>query len=602
MEHVVLHACPGGGKTFHLKNVCDDSSLFLAYNAQLAVKMSSQMEHGTCMTFHAFCSRYLYPVRDDYQMKKTVDRVKRGELTLRSRPPFRKILIDEAQDVRLLYMELLDVMGLLQDDMTFYIAGDANQLVYDFDSDFPASLALLQTPWEVLHTAKEMWELKTLSESRRLTMPMCEFVNHMFGTSIRSSKEGIAVSVFAPKTTGEATNMVVQILETLSKDTRVLLLVDRKRGNRNLRHLLNTLSVKRLNVNVHGIDAPDLESRIVCGSFWSCKGLEEDVVITFLPGMAARNPTYVALTRAREQLFVVLDPKEPHAAACHAALELNVLISGSAKVVQSGLRLSAMDSLQRRSISSGAFRNMDYIEFSSSVLERACTCTILEQGLTEEEETFVVSVSGRSKDASTVLPAIALAKAESRTGTIRIVNDILNPTRLDFTKYQNAIGAGLVSRWIPRFVSNESLLADDLRSKCLKAYETRPWTEESIALMALAGIAWDDFDHQMRAFLPVNWMDEERIRLSLAFLMDQIPVEALYDVRLSINNRHVRYHALTTSHSYHVVWNASSTDMSHACSRALMHPSCKCRLVELCFFRVTEVHVTDRELLMANMH
>ena len=551
------------------------------------------------MTFHALCSRYLHPARDDYQMKKVIQRVRSGELVARATPKFRKVLIDEAQDVRLLYIELLEVMGFLNGGIEFWIAGDFNQLVYDFDSDFPACLDLLQAPWSLLNVAQTEWTIRTLDESRRLTKPMCEFVNVMFGTNIHSGKDGPPVTVIGPKSTANMTEMIIDVIKRVNG--RVLLLVDRKRGNRNLRHLLNTLSMQSMSVNIHGIDAPDENAKIVCGSFWSCKGLEEDVVIVFLPEMASRNPTYVALTRAREKLVVVLDPKEPHAVACNAVMELGIPFEGTAKVLQNGIRGSVQDSFQRRGMMSASFKNLDNVEYTRSVVEKSCTFTVLEEGLEDEDETLMVTVTDRTKDISAVIPSICLAKAESRTGIIRVVNDVLNPTRLDFDKYQHAIKAGLVSRWVPRFVTSESLLADDLRECCIKAHENKPWSDESIAVMSLAGLAWDSFDTQMRSLMPVTWMEDERIRLLCNFLTELIPANASYDVRMSAENRHVRYHAYTDTTCFHVVWIASSTDVNHACSRAALHPSSTCRLVEMCSFRVTEISVTNKGALFDSM-
>ena len=76
-------------------------SLILAYNAQLAALMS---EHAACMTFHALCSRCLSPARDDAQMEEAVRRAEAGELDV---PQVEQILVDEAQDVRLLYVRLM---------------------------------------------------------------------------------------------------------------------------------------------------------------------------------------------------------------------------------------------------------------------------------------------------------------------------------------------------------------------------------------------------------------------------------------------------------------------------------------------------------------
>ena len=192
------------------------------------------------------------------------------------------------------------------------------------------------------------------------------------------------------------------------------------------------------------------------------------------------------------------------------------------------------------------------------------------------------------------MASCALLHAEARTGTLRVMDDIMNPTRLDFHSYTNAIRAKLSCRWVPRFVSNDALLADDLRKLAVTAYRDCPWSDESIATMALAAYVWDGFDHSMRQLLPTKeWVADERYRVTIAFLLEHIPREAEYDVRRCVGNKHVRFHAYTEHTAYHVVWLVSSSDVHHACARALLHPQKSCLLIELCHFKVSTVTVHD---------
>ncbi|NDC42701.1 MAG: hypothetical protein EBZ77_14335, partial [Chitinophagia bacterium] len=150
---------------------------------------------------------------------------------------------------------------------------------------------------------------------------------------------------------------------TGTTDDDVLLLVDYKNGNTALRKLLNTISRRGLmRIHIHGVD--DLRNdddddgddddhhpkhitsstttppppkhhphcrkpTLTCGTFWSAKGLECRTCIVLLPEKAARNPTYVALTRASHRLVVVLDPRRPHPDVCAALHSLSTSRSGS---------------------------------------------------------------------------------------------------------------------------------------------------------------------------------------------------------------------------------------------------------------------------------
>ena len=316
---VAVEAVPGAGKSWLLRHASlQRPSLLLAYNAQLARDMR---EAGVplCLTFHALCARCLAPARDDAQLEEAVARAEAGTLVPHDVPCVELVLVDEAQDVRALYTRLLAVLGLLS--ASLLVVGDRNQLVYDFDDDFPATLDTLVAPERALGCVDEApWVRAELSESRRLTRPMAAFVNALFGTTIRSSKDGPPVEVRAPRSVFDLFACLGDVFAEAqaSGGGPVLVLSDRRRGNRPLRGLLNAASRAGARVSVHGLDDHVEDAHVVSGTFWSAKGLESDTAVVLLPSAAARNPTFVACTRARRRLIVVLDPREPHAAAAQA--------------------------------------------------------------------------------------------------------------------------------------------------------------------------------------------------------------------------------------------------------------------------------------------
>ena len=146
----VVEAVPGGVKTTLLIAATEISplSLVLTYNNRLCAMLKAVMndENVTCMTFHALCARHLGTCRDDEQMSIWVEQLERGDIKPAPQvPAYDLLLLDEAQDIRSLYVRLLKGLGLLKTTQKI-VVGDEHQLLYDFDPMFPSSLdALLQT-------------------------------------------------------------------------------------------------------------------------------------------------------------------------------------------------------------------------------------------------------------------------------------------------------------------------------------------------------------------------------------------------------------------------------------------------------------------------
>ena len=237
-------------------------------------------------------------------------------------------------------------------------------------------------------------------------------------------------------------------------------------------------------MSVHGID--DESSPLTCGTFWSAKGIQARIVIVCLPKNAPRNPTYVALTRSFERLIVVLDPKEPHSAFCHAA-EMHpesciFYDDHTLRVVKRGVVQSAEESLIKSLKFVGSHsttgRNMDrFIPKRERVRETVGMETIY--GTWRD----VKVANSFSSDMISVAVRMGLVRCELlSTRTVRHIEDILHPTRLDSEQVSQSIRKGLISRWITRNTVEGSLLAPDLKT-CIKAsYERCKECKDDIPL------------------------------------------------------------------------------------------------------------------------
>lgn len=591
-------AVPGAGKTRLLLLASKpEPSLILAYNNELAKGIGEFLTYNaTCMTFHALCSKCLGVARDDEQMLDCIERAERGEIDVQPLPTHpKRLLIDEAQDVRDVFVRLVSVCGL--GDCQKLVVGDRNQLVYDFDPTFPASLDTL------LHAERVFggtWKHHSLKETHRLTTPMVAVVNHMFGTRISAVHDGRKVQVRSPTNMFRLYAALEDVVQDPTED--ILLLVDRKRGNRPLRGFLNDCSRKGHRVSVHGVD--DEPARIHCGTFWSAKGVQAKTVVVLLPSCSSRNPTYVAMTRSFERLIVVLDPKEPHAAFCQAAVSrpesVDVRSSFASDVIRRGADLSTEDSLvkpeHRRGNALGRIADF-FVPSRACVKEKAAMCIVRDEstGVDTEGETF-------GMDVATVAVKVALIACErwshSRR-TVRHVEDILSPTRLDSEQVVESIRRGLVSRWVSRTVTDHALLADDLAKHVRTAY-AQTKTEDAflphgIITLALACLAWDDFDHIMRKQLSNDGHVQVKMNAFTSRIewLREVLTPPLYrwDVRLLHDDVHCRVHASNAERCLHIVWERTTNDEAAAALRASLHPNRECWLVELGEKRIREVKV-----------
>lgn len=604
-HNVAVEAVPGAGKTHIIMNLCRDGvpTLILAYNRELADRVNSSLDvthNAVCFTFHGLCSRCLGTVRDDHQLLKAVSHAEAGRLIPENVPHVQRVVVDEAQDVRELYVRLLCALGLSRAGVQIVVAGDRNQLVYDFDDDFPASLATLGSPETAFGTGT--WRRVRMETSRRLTEQVSHVVNRMFETNITSAKQGPPVEVRVP--TNMYSGLYESLKDLLRRDSDVLILVDRKSGNRALRSLLNTVSRNGLAVHVHGVpayvggssggdggDAPSAATGIRCGTFWSAKGLEANTVVVLLPGAAPPNPTYVALTRSTHRLVVVLDPKNPHPLMSRIVVSEpeRFCVTGrqAVRILSSGAR-APNTSFEKRQYTGdrSGFRCLDRHVPCKAVVDRVVggevAAPLLERPPSSHGED-AVEVEGGGVGEIAVL--MGLVRAEHReTGVVRAMLDVEHPTRLDYDQIPDAIRLGLVSRVVPRFVTDDELLAADLRDMALRSYKTGVERDvDSLAIVALAIASWDAWDCTMRTMCRNRGEWTPSTRDAVEYVCDALPVGARYDVRLmdAEKKHHARVQATTPERAYHFVWEATSADVGRAVVRAALHPGGCCRLVDV---------------------
>lgn len=595
---VVVEACPGAGKTREMVRLCDERTLFLAYNNELASRVGALIRKGTCLTFHALCGACLETVFDDLQMEDAVVRAEEGTLVPHDVPDVDRVFIDEAQDVRQLYVRLVRVLGLAS--KTLLVCGDVNQLIYDFDPNFPATERTLRDPASSFGDRPGGWTRVTLEDSRRLTSPVATFVNRLFGTHIR----GLRTSPSSPsppvdvRLLASPSHVLSCLADVVDGPHSVLVLVDRKKNNYVLRTFLNQ-TCKRRKVCVHGMD--DDPSPLSVGTYWSAKGLDCDTVVVFVPANVPRNALYVALTRPTRRLVLVLDAKAPNHAVVGACLREEEGVVSHPPFPGFAFSQAAHDeSLRGRRAwqRSSPVRMLDaFLPSRTSELSRL----FRPSPPASPPLSSVVSIPGHgTRDVAPFLVRFALVCLEwKRTGSVRRMECILTPPRVDFAKRDALYVSGLASRPVPPFASDDSLLSPDMRRIAEECYADAS-SDEHLAEVSLAIEAWDNYDHLMRFSRPVSAWTPLAVRgcSVLEEVLEEEEGSVEFDTRMVKGACHCSVHILARETCYHVVWRSSSTDVAHACVRAGMHPRLRCKLVELSTGGVTTIQLDSDDVLV----
>ena len=589
--NVVFAAVPGAGKT-HLLLECARGrrALFLAYNKEIARRVRARVDVDVC-TFHALCGRHLAPAQDDVQLEAAVVAAEDGSAPPTSYPEAEVVLVDECQDVRELYVRLLRVLRLLEGPR-LCLAGETRQLIYDFDPDFAPYPEALEAPERVFGGA---WERRSIEVSRRLTTPMVAVLNRVFGTSVRSDRPGPPVEVRAP---ASAFALVDCLEDLLFEEQDVMLLVDRKRNNRPLRAVLNTLSQRGRAVHVHGYEG---ESGLQVGTYWSAKGLECDTAVVLLPRACAPNPLYVALTRARRRLVLVLDPRAPHAAVCAAAREL--VADGTVLLGQRAPTVVLVQGDEPASLRAPVWGSPEApAEDAGTDLDRRSLGARALHALPLETTLVRTPTSAPVDGVGWALVRTARVLAEVRcTGVVRAMEHALRPTLLSPRKRNAASALGFVGRSVAHTAPTGDALAADLLARATAAYDALRTDREDVvaaATVALAVEVWDEFDFRMRRLLPVEtWACTPAASEALAFARDAWPPDATeFDTRLRGPEGHVGAHATGPTTACLVTWVLSSADANAAALVASVHEARACTLVCLGEGRVRRLRLWGCEL------
>ena len=337
-HNVMVDAVAGTGKTTLILSIArempDTKILQLTYNASLRKDVKETVEKNdiqnlTVHTYHSLAKRYyLSTGYTDTEIRRLLFK----NMPLKEvSPKYDMIVLDECQDMTLLYFQLM--VKFIKDidcNIQLLILGDYMQGLYDFKGADIRFLTLADQVWDGLtNLTTPGFQKRTMKMSFRITNQMRNFVNDvMLGedrmnscregnivTYVRNSRSNISRVVY-----GEIT----KLLENGVNPSEIFVLGGSVKGaNSNIRRLENTLVEKDVPCHVPMLEGDKIDDRVIDGkvvfsTFHSVKGRQRKYVFVVgfdnayfrfnartLQRDVCPNTLYVAATRATQGLYLL---------------------------------------------------------------------------------------------------------------------------------------------------------------------------------------------------------------------------------------------------------------------------------------------------------
>lgn len=624
-KNVRVVAVPGAGKSAVLLQACaeaDGLCLILAYNHELCqetkdriVKMGMQ-ERVACMTFHGLATYCVAPTPDDVALQDVIELLQTVS-PKRRLSHVKHVLIDEAQDMRPSFLELIPLLVTLNDDTQYMVVGDPKQMLYDYHEDDPASLEYLADPMTYFRS-RRTWHSVVLDETHRMTPEMARFVSAVFDTNIKSARgeteQPVPVEIYTinPWSTG---TLLARILSGEER-SEVAVLVPRKKNNKPLEKAINELSFAGYRLFIHGIDGQDPRVRrhkLTISTWHAAKGTQRRVcVVLGMEDDKSTNPAFVALTRGVKRLIVIMDQQTPSKRVLQAIQKVDrrdtmVDASTRALLAKSDIDDRPKFAFKRELISlddwrpSGSGRWLTKL-FSVSTLhdEVEIDEEMMEADLDEEDE-IVAGLVGDHEDVAEVYKLACLMAAEHKmTGRVRRWSEIEKPMRLKRAEHKDAITSGSHARFVPPTVAENALLDADTRASFFLITGKSELDCNDWCFLSCVCRAWNSYHHSLRQLKPFDWMNEQKFQDGLDTIEEALngETDVVFDGRLhlSVSDEkmlHARANVISAERAFVFVWSPTITrgHQIEASLRATLHTSGECRLVNLRTGKMMSVYV-----------
>jgi hypothetical protein len=336
-KNVIVDACAGSGKSTTIlsmaKNLNRRKFLQLTYNSLLRHEVkdkvkSLKLKNINVHTYHSLAVRfYLSSAYTDSGIRKILhsNLPPRDEIS-----HFDVLVIDEAQDMTMLYFEL--IIKFLKDfkkNIQIVVMGDYKQGLYEFKGSDIRFLTKSIDIWKKFPLLKyKPFIQTTLKMSYRITDPIKSFVNKIMLDENRmaSCKIGEPVT-YIKRDQRQTERIIVSIILDLLKNganpSDIFILSGSVKGaNSKIRKIENALVSSNIPCHIPMFEVDQVDERVINGkvgiaTFHSVKGRQRKFVFVIgfdsnyfdfygrnLDRNICPNTLYVACTRATERLFL----------------------------------------------------------------------------------------------------------------------------------------------------------------------------------------------------------------------------------------------------------------------------------------------------------
>ena len=337
-KSVMVDAVAGSGKTTTILGIAENTTdliLNLTYNSKLKLEVQQKisdrnLDNIKCYSYHSFMyNMYRTKGYTDKEMQTIIDNRQKTSQPIQ---PYKYIIIDETQDMTVLYYKfVMLIIAQIQDAYKFHpvmvLMGDQYQCIYGFKGSDGRYLTSSQ------HLYGGEFQTMQLKCSYRLTIPIVKFINkYCFGYErLVSTRPGIPVQYFTSNPYGQDMDCIVSLILNMIKyenftaeDFFILTPSTRINPGKSkvpFKILENKLVAKGCKCYVVNDDqTPSAElynNKVVFSNFHQTKGLERKIV--FILGFdhsynayynrdgdsnVCSNALYVAMSRAKERLFL----------------------------------------------------------------------------------------------------------------------------------------------------------------------------------------------------------------------------------------------------------------------------------------------------------
>ncbi len=351
-KKVITEALAGTGKTTvliqailqHLKLSCDSLIIMLSYNNELVQTTRAIIDYFfdfefssrvLVSTYHGLLSSLSNSVvNNDLLFLEVLAKTDFSKLKNNWKfSKFSFIIVDETQDARDSYFDLFlqllfNVSATPFDKIQILAVGNVWQILYDFYAVNRADARFLTCMPDIIQDNK--WIVNKLSVSYRSTKPMANFINALFPERFTiprpnpENKYEKYVTILITDIYHQVANKYVLPLAQRKKNGGLMIIFPSLNSKSPAVKIVDCLVQNGLNVHVarsgcltdgsgNSDNYSTSKNKILVKTRHGTKGLEEDDVVAFtmenlfLQPHKLTNADYVEFTRAKQELYIVLD-------------------------------------------------------------------------------------------------------------------------------------------------------------------------------------------------------------------------------------------------------------------------------------------------------